>query len=225
MVFDISSAGMSRRLVVLDVSAMERTMTVERFAKQLGIFTIAALFLGACPPAALAQGDHLHGAPTARQPLTAAQQAQVSALVDAVKQATVQFKDVANAGPDYVLNFGCVSGSDYGAMGLHFVNGSLVGDGEIDVNRPEILLYEPLAGGKMQLTGADYLVLAADWDSKHQGPPQLMGQLFHFFDSPNRFGLPPFYTLHVWAWKENPNGAFTNWNPNVSCDAFVDPSR
>ena len=47
-----------------------------------------------------------------------------------------------------------------------------------------------------------------------------MGQLFHFFDSPNRFGLPPFYTLHVWAWKENPNGTFTNWNPNVSCDAY-----
>ena len=199
-------------------------MTVERFAKQLGISTITALMLMAGPSAALAQGDHLHGAPAPRQTLTAAQQAQVSALVDAVKDATVQFKDVANAGPDYVLNFGCVSGSDYGAMGLHFVNGSLVGDGEIDVNRPEILLYEPLAGGKMQLTGADYLVLAADWDAKHQGPPQLMGQLFHFFEAPNRFGLPPFYTLHVWAWKENPNGAFTNWNPNVSCEAFVDPS-
>ena len=200
-------------------------MTVERFAKQLGISTITALLLMTGPSAALAQGDHVHGAPAQRQTLTAAQQAQVNALVDAVKQATVQFKDVANAGPDYVLNFGCVSGSDYGAMGLHFVNGSLVGDGEIDVNRPEILLYEPLPGGKMQLTGADYLVLAADWDAKHQGPPQLMGQLFHFFESPNRFGLPPFYTLHVWAWKENPNGAFTNWNPNVSCEAFVDQSR
>jgi len=198
-------------------------MTVERFAKQLGISTITALLLMTGPSAALSQGDHVHGAPAQRQTLTAAQQAQVNALVDAVKQATVQFKDVANAGPDYVLNFGCVSGSDYGAMGLHFVNGSLVGDGEIDVNRPEILLYEPLSGGKMQLTGADYLVLAADWDAKHQGPPQLMGQLFHFFESPNRFGLPPFYTLHVWAWKENPNGAFTNWNPNVSCDAFNPP--
>ena len=47
-----------------------------------------------------------------------------------------------------------------------------------------------------------------------------MGQLFHLFDSPNRFNLPPFYTLHVWAWKSNPNGTFVNWNPNVSCDAF-----
>ena len=51
-------------------------------------------------------------------------------------------------------------------------------------------------------------------------PPELMGQLFHLFDSPNRFGLKAFYALHVWAWKDNPNGTFTNWNPNVSCDAF-----
>ena len=39
----------------------------------------------------------------------------------------------------------------------------------------------------------------------------------------NRFGLDPFYTLHVWAWKENPNGAFVNWNPDVSCEAFNPP--
>ena len=197
-------------------------MTVERFAKQLGISTITALLLMTGPSAALAQGDHVHGAPAQRQTLTAAQQAQVNALVDAVKQATVQFKDVANAGPDYVLNFGCVSGSDYGAMGLHFVNGGLV-DGEIDVNKPEILIYEPLPGGRIQLTGADYLVTKEAWeaDPKHTAPPELFGQLFHLFDSPNRFNLPAFYTLHVWAWKDNPNGTFTNWNPNVSCNAFA----
>ena len=68
-------------------------------------------------------------------------------------------------------------------------------------------------------------MLADAWNAKHAGPPQLMGQLFHLFDSPNRFGLPAFYTLHVWAWKENPNGAFVNWNPNVSCEAFVDQDR
>ena len=105
---------------------------------------------------------------------------------------------------------------------MYFVNGSLVGDGELDVNHPEILLYEPLSNGKLRLTGADYLVLKSDWDAKpeHTSPPELMGQLFHLFDSPNRFGLPAFYSLHVWAWKENPNGTFVNWNPNVSCDGF-----
>ena len=52
------------------------------------------------------------------------------------------------------------------------------------------------------------------------GTPELMGQLLHLFESPNRFGLPTFYTLHVWAWKENPTGTFANWHAKVSCDAF-----
>ena len=29
----------------------------------------------------------------------------------------------------------------------------------------------------------------------------------------------PFYELHVWAWKQNPTGAFADNNPKVSCDA------
>ena len=121
----------------------------------------------------------------------------------------------------YGLLFGCVSGPDTGAMGLHYVNGALVGDGELDPSRPEIVIYEPMANGRLRLIGADYLVLADAWHAKHAAPPELMGQLLHLFESPNRFGLPAFYTLHVWAWKENPNGTFVNWHPNVSCDAFA----
>jgi hypothetical protein len=26
-----------------------------------------------------------------------------------------------------------------------------------------------------------------------------------------------------WGWKDNPNGAFVNWHPHVSCNSFVDP--
>jgi hypothetical protein len=48
-----------------------------------------------------------------------------------------------------------------------------------------------------------------------------MGQLFHLFPSPNRFGLPAFYTLHVWAWKANSNGPFVNWHPSVWCRSFT----
>ncbi len=47
-----------------------------------------------------------------------------------------------------------------------------------------------------------------------------MGQLFHLNEAPNRYRLPAFYSLHVWAWKENPFGAFVNWHPHVSCEAF-----
>ena len=66
----------------------------------------------------------------------------------------------------------------------------------------------------------DYLLIADAWNAKHPAPPELNGQLFHLFETPNRFGLPAFYTLHVWAWKENPKGAFSNWHPKVSCDSY-----
>ena len=144
-----------------------------------------------------------------------------NALVKIVREVTEQYKDVAaaeNAG--YGLAFGCVSGPDSGAMGLHYVNMPLVLDGEIDAARPEIVLYEPVGNGKVRLVGADYLVFAEAWDKTHSSAPELMGQKFHQFEAPNRFGLPRFYTLHVWAWKESPTGTFVNWHSNLSCDAF-----
>ncbi len=98
---------------------------------------------------------------------------------------------------------------------------NLVGDPSLDPGRPEILLYEPLPNGRLRLTGADFLVLASTWDALHPGEtPQIMGQLLHLFEAPNRFGLPAFYTLHVWAWKKSPTGTFANWHANVSCDNF-----
>ena len=145
-----------------------------------------------------------------------------NALVNVVREATERFKDVSAAEREgYGLMFGCVSGGDWGAMGLHYVNLPLVVDGDLDAAQPEIVIYEPTRSGLLRIIGADYLVFAADWDKRHPGePPQLLGQLLHLFEAPNRFGLPAFYTLHVWAWKENPAGTFVNWHPKVSCDAF-----
>jgi hypothetical protein len=67
-----------------------------------------------------------------------------------------------------------------------------------------------MTGRFTKLLGADYLVFADTWNSTHSEPPQLMGQLFQVFETPNRFGLPAFYSLHVWAWKDSPTGAFVN---------------
>jgi hypothetical protein len=139
-----------------------------------------------------------------------------------VREATERYRDVSVAeGDGYALMFGCVSGPDSGAMGLHYVNLSLVGDGKLDPARPEIVIYEPTPGGRLNLIGADYLVFADAWNKNNPtATPQLMGQLLHLIEAPNRYGLPAFYTLHVWAWKENPTGSFTNWHSKVSCDAF-----
>ena len=162
--------------------------------------------------------DHSHGA------VTSERRSDHNALLQAVREVTARFRDVKAAeAAGYKLMFGCVSGPDSGAMGLHYVNLPLVMDGVVDVARPEIILYEPRPDGRLRLTGADYLIFADAWDAAHPdggGAPQLMGQLFHQFESPNRFQLPRFYTLHVWAWKESPTGTFVNWHENVTCDYF-----
>jgi hypothetical protein len=142
-------------------------------------------------------------------------------LVKTVREATWRYRDVNQAEADgYQLMFGCVSGPDDGAMGLHYVNMALVGDGALDPRKPEIVIYEPLPNGGRRLVGADYLIFAEAWHANNAGTPQLGGQLMHLIESPNRYGLPDFYTLHVWAWKQNPWGAFTNWHADVSCEQF-----
>jgi hypothetical protein len=189
-------------------------MTIKPFAIPFGSSLPGALVLVCLwSSPLLAQHDHTNASgATARS----------SELVRIVREATERFKDPAVAdGEGYKLAFGCVSGPDFGAMGLHFVNMDFVGDPSLDPRHPEIVIYEPMANGRLRLIGADFLVLASAWDALHPGePPQIMGQLLQLFEAPNRFGLPAFYTLHVWAWKESPTGTFVNWNANVSCDNF-----
>jgi len=182
----------------------------------------ALVLMNVCPWRALAQDHHSHTQSPQLGEMTPAQQDNVGSLIKIVRDSTERFKNVLVAQAEgYALQFGCVSGSDAGAMGLHYVNGALVNSGVLDATRPQIVIYEPMPDGGLKLIGADYLVLADAWNKKNSGPPELMGQLFHLFESPNRFGLPAFYTLHVWAWKDNPNGAFVNWHPNVSCQSFA----
>ena len=197
-------------------------MTIRQFARRFQYSMIALVLMSVCPLRALAQDGHTHALTQQQQEMTQDQASRASALIKIVRQSTERFKDVSVAEKEgYALQFGCVSGPDAGAMGLHWVNGALVEGGVVDATRPQIVIYEPTANGGLRLTGADYLVLADQWNAKHSAPPELMGQLFHLFESPNRFNLPAFYTLHVWAWKENPKGAFVNWHPNVSCEAFA----
>jgi hypothetical protein len=139
-------------------------------------------------------------------------------LVQIVRDATRQFIDVnAATAAGYGPFLGCVSGPDHGAMGVHYVNGSLVGDGEIDASRPEALIYEP-SGDRLRLVGVEFIVDAATWLAHHAAPPVLEGQTFQFVSSPNRYALPAFFELHVWAWRQNPNGAFVDWNTRVTCE-------
>ena len=199
-------------------------MKIASSSARLAVFVLGvAALVTVRPSGLLAQAAHAHaGTGAVVVGVTPSQeQAKGGALVRTVREATERFQDVEVAKSEgYALQFGCVSGSDSGAMGMHFVNGKLVGDGELDPTKPEIVIYEPQPNGQLKLIGADFLVLADAWNAKHAGPPEMMGQLFHLFEAPNRFGLPAFYTLHVWAWKESPTGSFVNWHQNVSCNAY-----
>ena len=106
-----------------------------------------------------------------------------------------------------------------GGMGIHYVNGALVGDGKVNAATPELVVYEPAANGRLRLVAAEYVVFQAAWDAKHTSAPELFGQEFELVEAGNRYGLPPFYELHAWLWKHNPAGMFDDWNPRVSCAA------
>ncbi len=145
-------------------------------------------------------------------------------LVREVRQATRDFLDVnAAMGAGYGSTGSCVSGPEEGAMGVHYVNGSLISNDELVADKPEILVYEP-RNGRLRLLAVEYVVDAAAWDAKKIGPPVLMGQHFHLVGGPNRYGPAPFYELHVWAWKNNPSGMFADWNPTVSCEEYAGES-
>src|SRR5262249_41205357 len=159
--------------------------------------------LAVTPLLAPGQENHEHKAP--------------AKLVQVVRAATREYINVNNAAPDYTRLFGCVSGPDHGAMGIHYLNLALVGDGEIDAEHPEALIYEPV-GEQRRLVGVEYIVDSTTWLKNHGAPPMLEGQAFQFVGSPNRYGIPSFFELHVWAWRDNPTGAFVDWNNKVSCE-------
>jgi hypothetical protein len=139
-------------------------------------------------------------------------------LVQVVRQATQKYTNVNTAiSAGYQPVLGCVSGQDHGAMGVHYLNASLL-NGELDATQPQALIYEPLGGGSMRLVGVEFIVDAATWQKKNTAPPQLYQQLLQLIPSPNRYGLNTFYELHVWAWQDNPNGAFVDWNNKVNCN-------
>jgi hypothetical protein len=177
------------------------TMDTLRMALLSGLITATPLLAVAGD----SQAVHAHPAP--------------AKLVQLVRDATRQFIDVnAAIAAGYGPFLGCVSGPDHGAMGFHYVNLALYGDGEIDASHPEALMYEQSKGG-LRLVGAEFIVDAQTWLTNHDNtPPVLEGQTFQFVDSPNRYNLPSFFELHVWAWQNNPRGAFVDWNNHVTCE-------
>jgi hypothetical protein len=132
-------------------------MKVRRFTRRFHYSTIALALMSVGPLSALAQDGHSHLQTPQANELTPDQKSKASALLQKVREATERFQNVEVAEANgYELQFGCVSADSVGAMGLHYVNGALVNKGEVNVKRPQIVIYEPTADGHLRLVGADY---------------------------------------------------------------------
>jgi hypothetical protein len=130
--------------------------------------------------------------------------------IDAVERAGyARFTDVNG--------ISCIAEPGMGAMGVHWVNGGLVGDPAIIPTKPEAMVYAPGPAGTLRLAAVEYIVVKSAWDATHSMAPMLYGHMFMTTDAPNRYGLPTFYSLHVWLYKHNPAGEFAMWNPSVHC--------
>jgi hypothetical protein len=100
-----------------------------------------------------------------------------------------------------------------GAMGYHYFNKALIDDNEIDVLKPEGLVYERRPNGELKLVAVEYVVPGPA--SNPAGPavaPTPFGMDMHILV--RQVG---FHTLHAWIWNHNPAGMFAHWNPEVTC--------
>ena len=149
-----------------------------------------------------------------------------TAAINAVRTALDKYKDpIAAVRDGYYSTVGCVDfptgGTEHGAMeykpgamGVHFINMALVGP-KLDSTKPQVLLYEPV-GDKLVLTGAEWFVPT----DVSKAPPTILG---HQLMGPMEGHAPVMpaalhhWDLHVWLWKNNPNGMFSPTNSAVKC--------
>lgn len=149
-------------------------------------------------PAGLDLPDDAH----ARNPSNVNQQ------LAAARAGTAGFHDVDTAeAAGYAPEGSCVEHPTDGGMGYHYLN---TGHTALDPAKPQLVLYEPQANGRLRLVAVEYLV-PYEVMSEDGPAPRLFEQDFHPTPHLNA------WTLHVWLWRSNPSGMFAEFNPRVSC--------
>lgn len=140
-----------------------------------------------------------------------------------LRQATAKFQRFEDAqAAGYTTKVTpCWAHHSAGAMGYHYGKMDLF-DANAELLAPEVLMYEPQAGGHLKFVGMEYIVPIDAWKAAGHSTedpndrPQLLGQKF------TQHSALPIYKLHIWLWRENPDGTYKDWNPKVSCDAAAD---
>lgn len=127
-----------------------------------------------------------------------------------LRAATARYHNLDAALADgYVFLHGCEVRTDEGPVGTVYVNMKRLLDGVIDPSLPDGLIYEPETNAPPRLVAVELAVPYALWTGSQ--PPTFLGATFQEEDEFGVFGL------HVWIWRDNPNGLFAETNPKVSC--------
>ena len=102
-----------------------------------------------------------------------------------------------------------------GGMGVHFLNFQNIGP-TLDPSKPQVLIYEPV-GDSLRLVAAEWFMPA---ELAGASPPTVFGKSLEGPMEGHQPLMPPgfhHYDLHVWLWKNNPEGVFSPTNPAVKC--------
>lgn len=173
--------------------------------------------------------------------------------LDEVRSIAEKYRDVAVAKAEgYTTDNKCVTAemlghpAAMGAMGLHYVRRDMLGlppkppppgSGRVsgtgthtDFRAPAMLVYEPQSDGSLQLVAVENLVFADAWHAKSKAPPTFHGRTYPLLkDDPatkvdEAHGWQPHYEQHLWVFRDNPNGAYSPFNPKVTCQYNKPPA-
>lgn len=169
----------------------------------LALACLSAACDGGRPADAAGPGD-----PT--PPTLAAAPSDLGPELAALRRTTAPFQDLERAREaGYAERITpCWYHGELGGQGFHYGRTDWI-DGSVSLLEPELLMYEPLPGGRLQLVAVEYIVPLDAWQD--DAPPTLLGQDFHRNEA---LGL---WVLHVWLWRSHPDDLFADWNPAVSC--------
>ena len=162
-------------------------------------------------------------------------QDQLGALVaqlDTTRKATEKYRDIEVALADGYEKWT----NQVPNMGAHFGHLERSLDGIFDPAQPEILLYVQDDARGWELVGTSFVLFTFQAGQDH--PDAFVGALdnwhvhYSLCTGPNTIGrsatlqeceagggiwVPSYgWMIHAWVWEDNPLGAFTMWNPNIS---------
>ena len=99
-------------------------------------------------------------------------------------------------------------------VGCHLINLGYL-DGDFELTKPELLIYancSPGQGGEAELRAIEYVTLCG-------GPPTCTLPPPEGFSGDDDIWTPftdgSLWTLHVWVWRNNPDGIFVKINPRI----------